>query len=128
MTAWRRAFIDTYRRSQPIAELDRKARKAKRRYLSTAEQADLELAQSASSWMGLAGIDSGFCYCPINYCSTCGQFGRGEWVEQHGRWRLPIRHTPRCTHNYDQQDGPYPGWSAVISAVEPRLVDRREEA
>lgn len=111
--AQRRAYIDVSRRSQPMDELRRKAAKAKRRWLSTMEHADLDLAE----WhvVNLALWKRDFTWWPINYCSQCGQFGGGRWNEATKRFALPIQHKPRCAYAAD--DGPYPGWSAVSSRV-----------
>lgn len=114
-TAQRRAYIDTSRRSQPLAELARKAAKAKRRRWNTWEATDLFFAESvardeaarAKFWIGY--------FCPINFCSLCSEFGRGPWSEQTKRYERPIVHKPRCEYGSDH--APYPGWSAVSSAV-----------
>jgi hypothetical protein len=116
--AQRRAYIDTSRRSQPIHELARKAAKAKRRYLNTWEATDLFFAKSVARdeaarekfWIGY--------FCPINFCSLCGEFGRGPWNEQTKRYERNIVHKPRCEYGNDH--APYPGWSAVTSQVPSR--------
>lgn len=113
---WRRAYIDTARRSQPISELERKAAKAKRRHLVAAEVIDLSFAKNAA-WNRKAletFILGGFC--PLNYCSHCSAVGRGPFNEQTKRYAQPPVHKPRCTYGADW-GVPYPGWSAVASPI-----------
>jgi hypothetical protein len=104
----RRAYIETTRRAQPKTELERKARKARRRRpWSTAEQADLALHESWQrdrAFVATATKPGGFCY-------LCHQFG--EWVGDHpgGHYVAGPIHKPRCTFAPD--DGPYPGWAAA---------------
>jgi hypothetical protein len=112
----RRAYIDTSRRSLPIDEIERKARKAKGRHGGWAESADLALARSAA-WYQRAASAYGILgnWWPINFCSQCSEFGRGKFDKDTGRFERPIAHKPRCIYGGDQS--PYPGFSAVVSAL-----------
>lgn len=105
----RRAYIDTSRRSQPLAELQRKAAKAaRRRPYSTMEQADLpsvyDSAEHRERFLARATDPGGFCY-------LCHQLG--IWDSEAKRYTHGPIHKPRCTFAPD--DGPYPGWAAAGS-------------
>jgi len=102
----RRAYIETMRRSQPLAELQRKAAKAKRRGSGwVVEQGDVSLH---ASWVwdrtfAATATDPG------GFCPFCHKFG--IWDADAGRYVAGPIHTLRCTLAPD--DGPYPGWAAA---------------
>lgn len=102
----RRAYIETSRRSQPIAELLRKAKKAQRRgwrrTYSGAEGADLSLAQhwqQSERWR--PRFNQTF---RITFCNLCWKFAPAVGEE--------VQHLVRCSAN-PVDDGPYPGWAAA---------------
>lgn len=100
----RRAFIDTARRSQPLAELLRKMRRAaglRRTRAGWPERIDVDLAEGwrygGEQRPHYAAVFS------ITYCWLCSAMATpGATVE----------HRPRCPAN-PTDDGPYPGWAAA---------------
>ena len=111
--AQRRAYIATSRRSQPIEELQRKALKASGRHGGWAERVDLSFAKDAQRSRDTHYL---FNTCWLNFCSQCGEFGRGKWDDEHKRYPGPISHKARCVHGPDYGT-PYPGWSAATSPI-----------
>jgi hypothetical protein len=102
--AQRRAYIDTQRRSQPVEELERKARKAisrRRRY--PPEQTDLTFARDWRWGLAHTWTDCG------GFCYLCHKFG--VWAGPLG-YIAPPQHATRCRLS-PIDDGPYPGWDAA---------------
>ena len=118
----RRAYIDTRRRMQPIAELERKARKSisrRRRY--TPETSDLTLAQN---WRwGLEFIKTA--HPPGGFCYLCHRFGVWEGEHPGGHYVAGPMHTTRC--GFAPDDGPYPGWAAAGRPLPQKRVSLIEE-
>ena len=79
------------RRSQPIAELERKAKKAQRRRWPTIEAKDLAFAKDHQWQLAFRASATP----PINFCYLCHGFG-ADWDEATKVYRQPIRHQPRC--------------------------------
>lgn len=99
----RRAYIATARRTQPIAELLRKAKKATprhfRRVLGGEEGKDLSFAES---WRRDQRQTFRKTF-KLTFCSLCSTFAPVGF---------PVQHTVRCSAN-PVDDGPYPGWAAA---------------
>ena len=104
----RHAYIGTSRRSQPIAELERKAAKARGRHGGWGESADLSLAiwhaKDLARWATPLYANP-----PTGVCWSCSTFG--TWDKAQNRYVAPPVHKPRCC--YAPDDGPYPGWTAA---------------
>lgn len=103
--AQRRAYIETARRSQPLAELARKAGKARRRLRGPAdERTDLLFGQC---WRNLCAVRESFEEIfLVTSCSLCGRFAPAAEA---------VAHLPRCAANR-VDDGPWPGWHAAGGA------------